>query len=90
MSGGQTQGGDARGKRMSVARARTRQRIPKGPLGSGTIGRVGHYKHVPTVWIDFDDGQTNALALEFGLPHLSQQTTPDLPKRRQWFGRGQR
>ena len=46
-------------------------RVVHGIFGSGTIGRVGAYKDVPTVWIDFDDGQTKALALEFGLPHLA-------------------
>lgn len=65
-------------------------RVLHSTFGSGTIGRVGHYQDVPTVWIDFDDGQTKALALEFGLPHLSPQKTPDQPKRRQWFRRGHR
>jgi hypothetical protein len=49
------------------------------------MGRVGRYKDVPTVWIDFDDGQTKALALEFALPHLTPQTSSDEPKRRRWF-----
>jgi hypothetical protein len=26
-------------------------------FGLGTVGRVGTYKDVPTVWVDFDDGQ---------------------------------
>lgn len=65
-------------------------RVLHSTFGSGTIGRVGHYKDVPTVWIDFDDGQTKGLALEFGLPHLSPQPIPDQSKRRQWFRRGHR
>ena len=40
-------------------------------FGNGTVGRVDEYKEVPSVWIDFDSGETKALALEFGLAHLS-------------------
>ena len=46
-------------------------RVVHSTFGDGSVGRVGDYKDVPSVWIDFDDGQTKALALEFGLPHLS-------------------
>lgn len=37
---------------------------------------VGVYKDAPTVWIDFEDGYTTALALEFGLPHVDAAATP--------------
>lgn len=46
-------------------------RVAHSSFGSGTVGRVATYKSVPTVWIDFDSGQTKALALEFGLTYLS-------------------
>ena len=42
-----------------------------GVFGTGTVGRVGEYKGVPTVWVDFDYGERKALSLEYGLPHLS-------------------
>jgi len=45
-------------------------RVDHDTFGPGTIGQVGTYKDVPTVWVDFDDGEIKALALEFGLPHL--------------------
>jgi len=61
-------------------------RVLHGTFGTGKVGRVGRYKDVPTVWIDFDDGQTKALVLEFGLPHLAAEA--DSPKRRGWFRRG--
>jgi hypothetical protein len=56
-------------------------RVLHGTFGLGTIGRVGTYKDVPTVWIDFEDGQTKALALEFGLPHLAPQPASQEPRR---------
>jgi hypothetical protein len=62
-------------------------RVLHSTFGSGTIGRVGPYKDVPTVWIDFDDGQTKALALEFGLEHLAPQPVTRKPRRRRLFGR---
>ncbi len=40
-------------------------------FGSGTVGRVGEYRGVPSVWIDFGSGDTKALALEFGMAHLT-------------------
>jgi hypothetical protein len=46
-------------------------RVQHSTFGAGRVGRVGFYKDVPTVWLDFDDGQTKALALEFGLRHLT-------------------
>jgi transcription elongation factor GreA-like protein len=46
-------------------------RVHHTTFGSGTVGRVGEYKEVPSVWIDFDSGDTKALALEFGLAHLT-------------------
>jgi len=61
-------------------------RVLHSTFGPGTIGRVGAYRDVPSVWIDFDDGQVRALALEFGLPHLAPQPAPKEPKRRR-FGR---
>jgi hypothetical protein len=65
-------------------------RVLHGTFGSGTIGRIGTYKDVPAVWIDFDDGQTKALALEFGLPHLAPQLASKETKRRRLFGRRRR
>jgi len=61
-------------------------RVDHDAFGSGTIGRVGAYKDVPTVWVDFDDGQTKALALEFGLAHL--QPRKDVERPRWWRFRG--
>ncbi len=43
----------------------------------GAVGHVGQYCGVPTVWVDFDDGHTKALALEFGLPHLTLEVAPE-------------
>lgn len=51
-------------------------RVVHTTFGPGVVGRVGHYKDVPTVWVDLDKGDTKALALEFGLEHLSQERTP--------------
>ena len=48
-------------------------------FGPGLVGRVAPYKDVPTVWIEFDSGDTKALALEFGLEHLG--TGVDLSSR---------
>ena len=48
-------------------------RVLHSSFGSGTVGRVGTYKDVPSVWVDFDDGQTKGLALEFALPHISPE-----------------
>ena len=48
-------------------------RVLHSTFGPGSVGRVGTYKDVPSVWIDFDDGQTKGLALEFALPHLSPE-----------------
>lgn len=45
--------------------------VNHGVFGTGTVGRVGDYKGVPTVWIDFDYGERKALSLEYGLPHLA-------------------
>jgi hypothetical protein len=61
-------------------------RVLHDTFGFGTIGRVGTYKDVPTVWVDFDDGQTKGLALEFALPHMAPEPAKE-PKRRRWFGR---
>jgi hypothetical protein len=63
-------------------------RVTHGTFGAGTVGRVGHYKDVPTVWIDFDNGETKALALEFGLPHLAPENNATPPEKRRWFRRG--
>lgn len=62
-------------------------RVLHGTFGAGTVGRVGRYKDVPTVWIDFDDGQTKALALEFGIRHLTPEATADQRKGRRWLRR---
>lgn len=59
-------------------------RIVHATFGAGTIGRVGEYRDVPSVWIDFDDGQTKALALEFGLPHLSAEAPAPTGRRFGW------
>ena len=59
-------------------------RVRHGTFGVGVVGRVGRHNDVPTVWIDFDEGQTKALALELGLPHLAPAAQP---KRRLWFRR---
>lgn len=48
-------------------------RVRHTTFGTGSVGRVATYKDVPTVWIDFDDGRTKALALEFGLQYLSPE-----------------
>ena len=45
-------------------------RVQHTTFGNGTVGRVGEYKQVPSVWIDFDSGDTKALALKFGLAFL--------------------
>ena len=50
------------------------RRVLHRTFGPGSVGRVGTYRDVPSVWIDFDDGQTKGLALEFALPHLSPET----------------
>ena len=56
--------------------------VTHGTFGTGTVGRVGDYRGVPTVWIDFDYGERKALSLEHGLPHLGprgpriRSTTP--------------
>jgi len=42
-------------------------RVRHATFGIGTVGRVGEYKEVPSVWIDFDSGDRKALALELGL-----------------------
>ena len=57
-------------------------RVRHSTFGDGTIGRVGTYKDVPSVWIDFDSGETKALALEFGLPHLTPALVKGTAKRR--------
>jgi hypothetical protein len=62
-------------------------RVRHSTFGVGTIGRVGSYKGVPTAWIDFDRGDTKALALEFGLPHLAPEPAAKGPNRRRLFGR---
>lgn len=63
-----------------------RARVLHATFGSGSVGRVGTYKDVPSVWIDFDDGQTKGLALEFAIPHLSPD--PEGQKKRGFrFGR---
>ena len=61
-------------------------RVLHDTFGPGTVGRVGAYKDVPTVWVDFDDGQTKGLALEFALQHMTRQPARN-PNRRRWFGR---
>ncbi|TWG93345.1 hypothetical protein L615_006300000180 [Nocardioides sp. J9] len=61
-------------------------RVLHDTFGSGTVGRVATYKDVPSVWVDFDDGQTKALALEFALPHMSPEPEKRT-KRKRWFGR---
>lgn len=45
-------------------------RVSHTTFGLGTVGRVADYNEIPTVWIDFDSGDTKALALEFALGHL--------------------
>jgi len=44
--------------------------VAHGTFGTGTVGHVGDYDDVPTVWIDFDYGERKALSLEDALPHL--------------------
>ena len=61
-------------------------RVLHDTFGSGTVGRVGTYKDVPTVWVDFDDGQTKGLALEFAVTHMAPAPGKE-PKRKRWFGR---
>jgi|SRR6516164_9903527 len=56
-------------------------------LGTGTIAQVGHYKGVPTLWVDFDTGARRTLEIEYELPHLRPRrpqdaTTPADPKER--------
>lgn len=46
-------------------------RVIHSTFGVGTVGLVGERDEVPAVWIDFDSGDTKALALEFGLAHLA-------------------
>mgnify|MGYP000055894291 CR=1 FL=1 len=62
-------------------------RVLHDTFGPGTVGRVGTYKDVPSVWVDFDDGQTKGLALEFALPHLTPEQA-GRTKRKRWFGGG--
>ena len=62
-------------------------RVRHDTFGLGTVGRVWTYKDVPSVWVDFDDGQTKGLALEFALPHMTPEPAI-APKRRHWFRRG--
>lgn len=61
-------------------------RVLHDTFGSGTVERVAIYQGVPSVWVDFDDGQTKGLALEFALPHLSPEPTKGT-KRTRWCGR---
>ncbi len=65
----------------------TGARVVHATFGPGAIGHVGHYKDIPTVWIDFDDGQTKALALEFGTQHLAPETDTCRPERHKWLRR---
>jgi transcription elongation factor GreA-like protein len=60
-------------------------RVSHSTFGLGVVGRVGTYKDVPTVWIDFDGGMTKALALEFGLPHLTPSASEK--EKRRFFAR---
>lgn len=60
-------------------------RVRHSTFGNGTVGRLSTYKDVPSVWIDFDDGQTKALALEFGLPYLARAPAPK--SRGRWLRR---
>ncbi|GAC1523486.1 MAG: hypothetical protein NVS3B1_10080 [Marmoricola sp.] len=62
-------------------------RVQYSTFARGRVGRVGEYKKVPTVWIDFDSGETKALALEFGLEFLQPETEVEAKgaqKRRLW------
>lgn len=62
-------------------------RVLHSTFGPGMVGRVGTYKDVPSVWVDFDNGQTTGLALEFALPHMAPEPASGT-KRKRWFGRG--
>lgn len=62
-------------------------RVLHSTFGLGTIGRVGTYEDVSSVWIDFDDGQTKALALEFGVEQLTPEPAARERKSRRLFGR---
>jgi hypothetical protein len=60
-------------------------RVRHSTFGDGIVGQVGAYKDIPSVWIDFDHGETKALALEFGLQHLT--LVPGVERRGRWFRR---
>lgn len=64
-------------------------RVHHSTFGRGAVGRVGDYKKIPTVWIDFDSGETKALALEFGLEFLKPESEvePDAPSKRRFWQR---
>lgn len=51
-------------------------RVVHTTFGPGVVGRVGHYKDLPSVWVDFDNGDTKALALEIAVEYLDQEQTP--------------
>ena len=60
-------------------------RVLHGTFGAGTVGRVGHYIDVPTVWIDFDDrliqGQTNKSGAVYLYDRKELQTKSMIKKR---------
>lgn len=60
-------------------------RVSHDTFGLGTVGRVGTFSDVPSVWVDFDDGQTKGLALEFALPHM-RPVPARTTKRKHWLG----
>jgi hypothetical protein len=62
-------------------------RVVHTSFGPGIVGRVGQYEDVPTVWVDFDNGDTKALALEFGLEHFAQEQSAPAAGRRHLFRR---
>jgi hypothetical protein len=51
-------------------------RVDRDAFGPGTIGRVGTYKDVSTVWVDFGDGEAKPLlwSLDF---HISKRLLTD-------------
>ncbi|GAA4980497.1 hypothetical protein GCM10023317_03890 [Actinopolymorpha pittospori] len=58
-------------------------RVRHQAFGTGSVARVGYYKGIPSVWIDFDAGARRALDLQIALPFLtsddgrSAATSPD-------------
>lgn len=55
-------------------------RVVHTTFGRGAVGHVGIDEQVPTVWVDFESGETKAVSLELGLQFLEPDTRLRLPR----------